>query len=363
MQRSALSATFDFWYAPSQSSSSLTDEMMTTEGGCATNEGESPDSSSSSPQSRQHKPQLPSPHAQLLFEDEHPSFVELKGQDHRQQEQAVVVHDDNDDESDDDDDNDQDMLIIDTTFTSQTSVPQGQGPALPHIFGGGGTRRHSWLLGFARPRSTSSSSSTVAVKSSTHNEAQGNNNNNNINNNKLKRMLIHHHHHDHDDDASAVIMVDDSGSNTNLLLHSLPPGLVRVPSGSSLDDDEEDCSSSSSSDSSLCASPTSSSQRSSSGSTTSSVTRPKGVSFSPAVKVQPIPHSSLLSHSQRLRMYTTSDEVRKNKIRNKMEYRHDGYDWRNVSEEWEMGVDMVTGELIHPVHEAQPQHARHHQRL
>lgn len=339
MQRSALSATFDFWYAPSQPST--TDEMMTTEGGCATNEG----ISTTSPQSRQHKPQLPAPHAQLLFDDEHPSFVELKGQDHRQREQVVLERDD--DESDDDDDNDEDMLIIDTTTTSQTSVPQGQGPALPHIFGGGGTRRHSWLLGFARPRSTSSISSPVAVKSSTHNEAQGNNN------------------HINHTDASAVIMVDDSRSNTNLLLHSLPPGLVRVPSGSSLDDDEEDSSSSSSSssDSSLCASPTSSSQRSSSSSTTSSVTRPKGVSFSPAVKVQPIPHSSLLSHSQRLRMYTTSDEVRKNKIRNKMEYRHDGYDWRNVSEEWEMGVDMVTGELIHPVHEAQPQHARHHQRL
>lgn len=53
---------------------------------------------------------------------------------------------------------------------------------------------------------------------------------------------------------------------------------------------------------------------------------------------------------QRRKMYSSSLEVRKNKIRNKKEYRYDGYDWRNVTEEWEMNVDMVTGELVHPVH-------------
>jgi len=77
----------------------------------------------------------------------------------------------------------------------------------------------------------------------------------------------------------------------------------------------------------------------------------KGVSFSPNVHIQPIPHVSTLSSTQRRRMYSSSNEVRRNKIRNKKEYRYDGYDWRNVTEESEMGVDDVTGEVIHPVHE------------
>jgi hypothetical protein len=115
-----------------------------------------------------------------------------------------------------------------------------------------------------------------------------------------------------------------------------PPGLVRVPSGSSLD--EESSSDSESDDESAVVS-------------TPVKPRRAGVSFSECVTVQPIPHSSALSPLQRRKMYSTSFEVRQNKIRNKKEYRYDGYDWRNVTEEWEMGVDMVTGELVHPVHE------------
>jgi len=115
-----------------------------------------------------------------------------------------------------------------------------------------------------------------------------------------------------------------------------PPGLVRVPSGGSLEsDDSSHDGEESVSDASL----------------SKPAQRPKGVSFATAVKVQPIPHSSTLSPAQRRKMYATSFEVRQNKIRNKKEYRYDGYDWRNVTEEWEMGVDMVTGELVHPAHE------------
>lgn len=115
-----------------------------------------------------------------------------------------------------------------------------------------------------------------------------------------------------------------------------PPGLVRVPSGSSLD--EESSSDESDDDESAASTPTKPRRRA-------------GVSFSECVRVQPIPHSSTLSPLQRRKMYSSSFEVRQNKIRNKKEYRYDGYDWRNVTEEWEMGVDMVTGELVHPVHE------------
>lgn len=116
----------------------------------------------------------------------------------------------------------------------------------------------------------------------------------------------------------------------------IPPGLVRVPSGASLESDE--CSYSESDDESSLAE--------------SSSKRPRrGVSFDTTVKVQPIPHSDTLTPAQRKKMYTTTWEVRENKIRNKKEYRYDGYNWRNVTEEWEMGVDMATGELVHPAHE------------
>jgi hypothetical protein len=119
-----------------------------------------------------------------------------------------------------------------------------------------------------------------------------------------------------------------------------PPGLVRVPSGSYLESDEyssSDDDDSASGESIPC---------------NDSNKRPRGgLSFSPTVKIQPIPHSSTLCPLQRRKMYSTSMEVRQNKIRNKKEYRYDGYDWRNVTEEWEMGVDMVTGELVHPAHE------------
>jgi hypothetical protein len=83
----------------------------------------------------------------------------------------------------------------------------------------------------------------------------------------------------------------------------------------------------------------------------SAAVKPKGVSFVESVRVRPIPHSSILSLSQRRRMYSSSMEVRQNKSRNKREYIYDGCDWRNATEEWEMGVDMVTGELVHPAHD------------
>jgi hypothetical protein len=127
---------------------------------------------------------------------------------------------------------------------------------------------------------------------------------------------------------AAVVVEDES-----------PPGLVRTNSASDMSF------STSSSDSLEDDDDTSSTTTSSSKSS-----RKKSVGFNTSVKIQPIPHSSTYTPCQRRKMYSTSLEVRKNKIRNKKEYRYDGYDWRNVTEEWEMSVDMVTGELIHPVH-------------
>mmetsp|Transcript_23794 Transcript_23794/g.49795 ORF Transcript_23794/g.49795 Transcript_23794/m.49795 type:complete len:294 (+) Transcript_23794:192-1073(+) len=124
----------------------------------------------------------------------------------------------------------------------------------------------------------------------------------------------------------------------------IAPGMVRIPSGASLESDECSTSESESDDDSLPSdddAPT----------TTKKRQRGGGVSFSSTVAVQPIPHSYTLTPMQRRKMYTTCVEVRQNKIRNKKEYRYDNYNWRNATEEWEMGVDMVTGELIHPVHD------------
>lgn len=120
------------------------------------------------------------------------------------------------------------------------------------------------------------------------------------------------------------------------------PDLVRVPSSDSESDSDDD-------DESIL--PSSSSTIDDENDSIKQPTPRKGVSFSPNVQIQPIPHVSTLSSTQRRRMYSSSDEVRRNKIRNKKEYRYDGYDWRNVTEETEMGVDDVTGELVHPVHE------------
>lgn len=118
------------------------------------------------------------------------------------------------------------------------------------------------------------------------------------------------------------------------------PGLVR--DDSSLEDDSSE--SESDDDSSLT---------SESAPTTANPTptKPRGITFNNTITIQPIPHSAILTPLQRRKMYSTSWEVRQNKIRNKKEYRYDGYDWRNVTEEWEMGVDMVTGELVHPAHD------------
>ena len=107
------------------------------------------------------------------------------------------------------------------------------------------------------------------------------------------------------------------------------PGLVRSNSSSSLESSSTDDDAS-----------------------TATSMKKKGVSFNESVVAHSIPHASTYTPAQRRRMYTSSLDVRQNKIRNKKEYRYDGYDWRNCTEEWEMSVCMVTGELVHPVHNA-----------
>jgi hypothetical protein len=135
-------------------------------------------------------------------------------------------------------------------------------------------------------------------------------------------------------------------SNDETTTDNTLPGLTPA----SLDDSSLDSSNSSnSSESDNCSISSTSSTKYSSKSS-------NGVSFIESVTVHYIPHSSSLSPTQRRRMYSSSNEVRVNKSRNKREYRYDGNDWRNVTEEWAMSVDMITGELVHPVHEVHDTH-------
>ena len=76
----------------------------------------------------------------------------------------------------------------------------------------------------------------------------------------------------------------------------------------------------------------------------------KGVSFNERVRVLPIPPNSSYTSEQRFRMYANRFELRENKLRNKKEYAFDGYDWRNATEEGNMAICPLSGELLHPAH-------------
>ena len=76
----------------------------------------------------------------------------------------------------------------------------------------------------------------------------------------------------------------------------------------------------------------------------------QSVSFDTSVTVYPIYETSQYSSDMVQQMYTNREELRINKIRNKREYAHDSFNWRDVTEEDGMIVDDTSGELVHPVH-------------
>jgi hypothetical protein len=243
---------------------------------------------------------LPAAHHQLLS-GEGPSYECLTGYDHRGEdattsllfEEDTAHHDllsltSHGDDQEDDEDN----TMSCCRQEKMSSVKKR----------GGG----SWLLGFARLQS---------------------------------RPDVDDDYSDDEEEVDQQQLTSVSAKKAAVVEDDSPPGLVRTNSASDLSF------STSSSDSLEDDDDTSSTTTSS-----SKNSRKKSVGFNTSVKIQPIPHSSTYTPCQRRKMYSTSLEVRKNKIRNKKEYRYDGYDWRNVTEEWEMSVDMVTGELIHPVH-------------
>ena len=76
----------------------------------------------------------------------------------------------------------------------------------------------------------------------------------------------------------------------------------------------------------------------------------QSVSFDTSVTVYPIYETSQYSSDMIQQMYTNREELRINKLRNKREYAHDSFNWRDVTEEDGMIVDDTSGELVHPVH-------------
>jgi len=236
---------------------------------------------------------LPAAHYQLLFSDV-PSYDSLTGYDHRGEDtSASLFFDEDDDEIFSSDDDDEVSRMATSSCCRQEKMSSVKKR-------GGG----SWLLGFAR----------------------------------LQSRSVHEDDSDNEEEGEVEA---SSSSKLSPLVDEAPPGLVRTDSASdfsfsttsSTEDDNSTTTSTSSNSDNDSLSP-----------------KKKSVGFNSTVKIQPIPHASTYSPVQRRKMYSSSFEVRKNKIRNKKEYRFDGYDWRNVTEEWEMSVDMVTGELVHPVH-------------
>ncbi|KAL3774519.1 hypothetical protein ACHAW5_003816 [Stephanodiscus triporus] len=75
-----------------------------------------------------------------------------------------------------------------------------------------------------------------------------------------------------------------------------------------------------------------------------------GMTFNEQVRVLPIPPIEDFTHEQLYRKYTNRFELRENKARNKREYKFDGHDWRNTTEENAMAICPLSGELLHPAH-------------
>jgi len=283
-KKMTLSATDEFWHSPIDTAADITATSATTDTSATT---ATPPTTISNTNNDYFDFVLPPAHRQFLCQGaQHQctSYEDLKGYDHTQ---ANVIHlgyddavdyDYDDDDYNDDDDDDIDACdSLDESLYCRRQTPM----TMPWLGAKKQQGKTSWLM-----------------------EA-------------LQRDELECDNDDVDNDRYMV------------------PGLVRVPSGSSLESDDV---SSSSSDSNF---PTQQQEQ---------PPPRRGVSFSSTVIIQPIPHSSTLTPAQRRKIYTTCKEARMNKIRNKREYRFEKCHWKNATEEWEMSVDLITGELVHPAH-------------
>lgn len=76
----------------------------------------------------------------------------------------------------------------------------------------------------------------------------------------------------------------------------------------------------------------------------------KRCKFNEVVDVMPIPMRSEYSQRVRSRLWSTALEIHRNATRNAFEFASEGWNWRTVTEDEGMFVDVNTGELIHPIH-------------
>mmetsp|Transcript_21875 Transcript_21875/g.64576 ORF Transcript_21875/g.64576 Transcript_21875/m.64576 type:complete len:295 (-) Transcript_21875:750-1634(-) len=74
------------------------------------------------------------------------------------------------------------------------------------------------------------------------------------------------------------------------------------------------------------------------------------VSLKADVAVVPIPRREEYSDCTRERLWSSATELYQNAARNAVEFASEGWNWRNVTEDEDMLVHDVSGELIHPVH-------------
>ena len=85
-------------------------------------------------------------------------------------------------------------------------------------------------------------------------------------------------------------------------------------------------------------------------SSTNSCSSAYRVMFQDSVTEYPIHRVEEFPMEIRSNIWSTGREVSLNKKRNKKEYKYDFCDWRGATEEDEMVLDTLTGELIHPAH-------------
>eukprot|EP00586_Coscinodiscus_wailesii_P003620 CAMPEP_0172490754 /NCGR_PEP_ID=MMETSP1066-20121228/21293_1 /TAXON_ID=671091 /ORGANISM="Coscinodiscus wailesii, Strain CCMP2513" /LENGTH=245 /DNA_ID=CAMNT_0013259381 /DNA_START=157 /DNA_END=894 /DNA_ORIENTATION=+ len=68
------------------------------------------------------------------------------------------------------------------------------------------------------------------------------------------------------------------------------------------------------------------------------------------VEVIPIPMRSEYSYRVKERLWSTPTELYENAARNSIEFASEGWNWRTVTEDENMLVCQISGELVHPIH-------------
>jgi len=74
------------------------------------------------------------------------------------------------------------------------------------------------------------------------------------------------------------------------------------------------------------------------------------ITFDNNVAVVPIPKRDEYSGRVATRIWSSAIEINENAARNSVEFAAEGWNWRTVTEDDNMYICSVTGELIHPVH-------------